>query len=201
MQKIKVGIDLDITLFNTDIHWLKWLMLKPNKDFNRKQYISDSDNNKVEYNLTKYFEGISSEGGFEYWSDSNTYKDCAIHEGAKEVIRNLYEANCEIIFISYCMNCPDQIKYKLKRLKEEFDFMLPEDFNFIPAKKKHLVKCDLLVDDRNSFLQEMDDGVKLIKWESPYIQEVEIDKPHTVCKTWVDVETTICDFMEEYYES
>ncbi|WNO47324.1 hypothetical protein [Vibrio phage vB_VibM_10AMN] len=201
MQKIKIGIDLDITLFNTDIHWLKWLMLKPNKGFNRKQYISDSNNNNVEYNLTKYFEGISSEEGFKYWSDPNTYKSCDIHEGAKDVIRNLYEANCEIIFISYCMNCPDQIKYKLKRLKEEFDFMLPEDFNFIPAKKKHLVKCDLLVDDRNSFLQEMDDSVKLIKWESPYIQEVELDKPHTVCKTWVDVETIICDWMEEYYES
>lgn len=200
MQKIKIGIDLDITLFNTDTHWLKWLMIKSNKDFNRKQYVSDSNNNKVEYNLTKYFEDISSEEGFKYWSDPSTYKNCDIHEGAIDVIRNLYEANCEIIFISYCMNCPDQIKYKLKRLKEEFDFMLPEDFNFIPAKKKHLIKCDLLIDDRNSFLQEMSDGVELIKWESPYVQEVELDKPHAVCKTWQEVENAICDWMEEYCE-
>lgn len=198
MQKIKIGIDLDITLFDTDEMWLSWLENESRgKPWNHKKYLEDKLRNDVDYNLTNYFPSISKEDGFKYWSDPLTYKECNIHTGAKNVIKELYQANCEIIFISYCMNCPDQIKYKIERLKDEFDFMMPDDFNFIPAKKKHLVKCDILVDDRNSFLVPMDEGVTLIKWDSPYQQEINLDRPHHLCKTWQEVEDVFCKALED----
>ncbi|AGH32257.1 hypothetical protein VPHG_00194 [Vibrio phage 11895-B1] len=195
MYKIKIGIDLDITLFDTDKGWYNFL-LNNCTYHNLASYRSDVLGGCVAYDLRKYFTLKDGVDGFSYWSDKNTYAKCDVHRFAKQVIQNLYEANCEIIFISYCMGCPDQIKYKMKRLREEFDFLLPDDFNFIPTKKKGLVKCDILIDDRHEFINQMDKGVKIIKYASPYVQSEPLDKEVSVCNNWNDVEDLICNYLE-----
>lgn len=195
MGKPIIGIDLDITLFDTDEGWREYLV-RNSTDFNIAEYRKDVPNDSVEYNLEHYFTLKEGVNGFDYWSDPKTYLDCNIHPNAKRVIQNLYEANCEIVFISYCMGCSDQVKYKIERLKREFDFLLPEDFHFVATKSKGMVNCDILIDDRNEFLNMMREGVKLIKYDSPYIQAEPLLRNHTLCTNWNQIEDVVCNYLE-----
>lgn len=194
-DKIKIGIDLDLTIFDTDKGWMEWLH-RNSTDHDLSRYMEDLLNDNVDYNLANYFTMKDGVDSFSYWSEESTYEDCNIFPHAKRFIQDLYEANCEIVFISYCMGCKNQIGHKIDRLKKEFDFLLPEDFNFMPARKKGLVKCDLLVDDRNEFLSQMSQDVKLIKYNTPYRQNVPLDREHIVCNNWYQVEDEICKWLE-----
>ena len=194
-DKIKIGIDLDLTIFDTDRGWCEWLY-RNSTDHDLSRYMEDLLNDNVDYNLANYFTMKDGVDSFSYWSEESTYEDCNIFPHAKRFIQDLYEANCEIVFISYCMGCKNQIGHKIDRLKKEFDFLLPEDFNFMPARKKGLVKCDLLVDDRNEFLSQMSQDVKLIKYNTPYRQNVPLDREHIVCNNWYQVEDEICKWLE-----
>lgn len=194
-DKIKIGIDLDLTIFDTDKGWLEWLH-RNSINHDLSSYMEDLLNDNVDYNLANYFTMKDGVDSFSYWSEESTYSDCNIVPHAKRFIQDLYEANCEIVFISYCMGCKNQIGNKIHRLKNEFDFLLPEDFNFMPARKKGLVKCDLLVDDRNDFLSQMSQDVKLIKYNTPYRQNVPLDRDYVVCNNWHQVEDEICKWME-----
>lgn len=199
MQKSKstVAIDLDLTLFDTDVGWYNYLY-KNSIDHDFAQYMSDKLSDNIEYNLRKYFTFESGFEGFDYWAKESTYQECDIHPYAKRVIQNLYEANIEIVFVSYCMGCTNQINNKIRRLKQEFDFMLPDDFNFVPAKKKNLVRCDLLIDDRHNFLNQMQDDVKLIKFDTPYVQEEPLKrKDVSVVSNWKQIENIICTMIED----
>lgn len=196
-NKIKIGIDLDLTIFDTDKGWVEWLH-RNSTDHDLSRYMEDLLNDNVDYNLANYFTMKDDVDSFSYWSEESTYADCNIFPHAKRFIQDLYEANCEIIFISYCMGCKDQIGHKIDRLKKEFDFLLPDDFNFVATKKKGTVRCDVLIDDRNTFLNQQPENVKIIKYYSPYSQEETLDREHTLCKDWYQVEDEVVKFLEEF---
>lgn len=195
MQHKRIGIDLDLTTVRSDLGWLSWLEQR-STFFRRKEYTQALLSGRVEYYLPKYFVLHKGVDPMAYWKEKVTYPNVAFLPECKEVIRNLYEAGYEIIFISYCMGCPDQIGNKLNFLKEEFDFLLPRDFNFVPTKKKHLVNVDYMIDDRNQFLQTMDSNVKLIKIKTPYTQDFELNREHTLVGNWSEVEDYFCEELE-----
>ncbi|BAV80867.1 putative 5'(3')-deoxyribonucleotidase [Vibrio phage RYC] len=196
-NKLQVVIDLDLTLYDTDKGWFDWLNHVCD-DFDFVRYQADLLADKVNYNLSVYFTLPEYLDPFLYWKDKDTYVHCETHRFARNVIKNLYEAGFEIVFCSYCMGCPEQIKYKLTRLKSEFDFLLPDDFNFIPTRKKGLLKgAHIIIDDRNEFLNQFGDDVLKIRYQTPYTQDHVIEGEVVDCSNWNKVEDVICEWMEE----
>ena len=192
-EQIKILIDLDLTLFNTDWLWHSYLYDRCKKR-DSQRFIEDYNHNQVSYNLLEYFEFPRWVNGFDFWKEPDTYKNCNIHDNAVEVIKHLYEAGCQIIFCSHCMNCIDQIKYKSERLTLEFHDI---DYVFIPLHDKGLVKADIFIDDRNSFLNMASEDVMLIKYDTPYTQDEILERNHSVVKNWLEIEDLICNYLEE----
>lgn len=181
-MKMTIAIDLDITLYLTGTHWREWLIEKC--DGCKASY---EDSYWIDYDLRTYFNLPEGLNGFEFWSEPETYENCTIKEGAVEVIEELYNKGFEIVFVSYCMGCPDQIKHKIKRLKKDFPFLLPEDFHFVATKSKGLVKCDYLIDDRNVFLNQTAGDVINLKMESRYAQDEPLKKEVIDVRDWEEV--------------
>lgn len=198
MKKPVIAIDLDITLFDTDTLWLLYLSEKESEHYSMNDFQEDCKRGNVSYNLTEYFPTITTEEGMKFWKDPAIYEECNIHHHAVETIKQLYQANCEIVFVTYCMGCPEHTRVKIKRLQKDFPFLLPDDFNFVATKKKGTVRCDVLIDDRNTFLNQQPENVKIIKYYSPYSQEETLDREHTLCKDWYQVEDEVVKFLEEF---
>lgn len=190
MKKI-IAIDLDITLYLTGTHWMEWLIEKCGDPTNLEE-----DSYWIDYDLRKYFNLPKGLNGFEFWSEPETYENCKVKEGAVEVIEELYNKGFEIVFVSYCMGCPDQIKHKMKRLKKDFPFLLPEDFHFVATKSKGLVKCDYLIDDRNVFLNQTEGDVINLKMESRYTQDEPLKKEVIDVRDWEEILKVIY-YMED----
>lgn len=199
-RKTRIGIDLDLTTVDSDQHWLHWLV-KHSENFNYSRYLNDLTWEQVDYNLSNYFTLTGDTQPLSFWSQTDTYDNMTFLSDAKRVITGLYKAGFELVFISYCMGCSEQIASKIKFLKREFPFLLPDEFNFVPTKKKHLVNVDYLIDDRNQFLTKMDDIVKLIKMNTPYTQEVSLDRPHTVVDNWLEIEDYFCNVIESEFDA
>ncbi|AUR89245.1 5' nucleotidase [Vibrio phage 1.121.O._10N.286.46.C4] len=193
MPRLTIGIDVDLTV--TEEVLTKWViyMLSIGK-LDKEVY--RADNPKLEYNLTKYFPDICQESAWNFWRKEDLYDDVDCLPDAKVVIKDLYEAGVDIVWVSYCMGCPEHIRSKIKMLKREFPFIAENDFNFIAAKKKHYAAVDIMVDDRNSVLQGMPDTVVCLKKSTPYTQDVELTREHTVVMDWYDISKVVEDILE-----
>ena len=84
-----------------------------------------------------------------------------------EVINNLAKQGHRIVFISHCQT--NHFKSKVVAAKEWFDIP-KESFGFLATKEKHFVNVDVMIDDRNIFLNSFGDKVIKIKLDTPYSQ-------------------------------
>ena len=186
MNKKVIAIDCDLVIYQTDRLWWKWLVEKCGgcKD-------SYEDSYWIDYDLRTYFDLPKGLNGMEFWSEPETYENCEIKEGAVDVIKGLYNEGFVIVFVSYCMGCPDHIKHKMKRLKKDFPFLLPEDFHFVATKSKGLVKCDYLVDDRNTFLNQTSGDMIGFKMETRYTQDEPLQKEIIDVDSWDEIRKAI----------
>lgn len=198
MNKPVIAIDCDITLWDTDCGWFDYLDDRTEEQYYGYTHCKDSLNKRVNYNLTSYFSDITFEEGMKYWDKPETYVNCKTHKHAVETIRQLYMAGCEIVFVTYCMGSSVHANAKYKRLLEDFDFIPKDELNFVATNNKGLVKADIIVDDRNKYLNQMSEGVKLIKFDSPYTQEETIDREYVLCEDWYQVEDELVKFLEEF---
>jgi len=188
MNKKIIAVDLDLTVYDTGTLWFAWLI---NKCKGATKILDLG--NWVDYDLRNYFNLPKGLNGFEFWSEPETYENCEIKKGAEEVIEELYNKGFDIVFVSYCMGCPDQIKHKIKRLKKDFPFLLPEDFHFVATKSKGLVKCDYLVDDRNTFLNQTSEDTTCIKMDTRYTQDESLQKEVIDVDSWDEILKVITD--------
>ena len=196
MDKNKIIIDIDLTIVRTDLGWLEWLETS-SKVFYEESYRHDLLNGEVNYYLPSYFELYEGIDPMDYWAENRTYPTAKLLPDAHRVIKELYQAGYDIIFVSFCMDCKTQFANKLKFLQKNFDFMLPEDLTFIPAKKKHYIRADYIIDDRNCFLQPQPEDVKLIKIKTLYTQCTELTREYTLVSSWSDIEDYFVKELEE----
>ncbi len=192
----RIICDLDLTAVRSDLGWLEWLT-NSSKVFYEESYNHDLLNNQVQYYLPSYFELYEGVNPMDYWAENRTYPSVKLLPDAERVIKDLYEAGFDIIFVSFCMSCKDQFSNKFKFLEKTFDYMLPDELTFIPAKKKHYIRGDYIIDDRNQFLVNQPDDVKIIKISTPYTQDYPLDREHILVNNWLEIEDYFCKELEE----
>ena len=185
MSKI-IAIDIDLTIAQTDLGWLEWLK-QSSVFFYEEDYLKDLELRQVDYYLPKYFELCATVEPMDYWKENRTYPTVSLLSGCVEVVEKLYKEGNTIAFVSYCMGCSEQVKNKIRFLKYHFGDIVGTDLHFIATKSKDLVRCDVLIDDRNSFLSSMPEDVQLIKINTPYTQDKKLDREHLLVDNWSQI--------------
>lgn len=185
MTNLKViALDVDLCLVNVIPKWMTYLKSLCT-EYDAVKYKKDLLYGQVHYNLTKYFKLIDGVHGFEFWEQPDLYDDATLMDGAYEVVEELYKAGHEIVFVSYSF--AGHLNSKVDFLKRSFPFIEEDDFHFISTKSKGFVRCDALVDDRASFLNQMPESVTLIKMNTNYTQCEEISRPVHEVDNWEDI--------------
>ena len=179
-------IALDVDLVLTDIID-KWHMYLRSRclSYDARRYKKDLQHERVDYNITRYYELPMDVDGFDFWRQHDLYDDAKLLKYAKEVIMNWYMDGHELVFVSYCFQ--DHTDSKIKFLKRSLSFIADEDFHFISTKSNGFVKCDIIVDDRVSFLNQMGNKTLCIKFHTPYTQCEEARQHYITYNNWKDL--------------
>ena len=159
MGKI-IAVDVDEVLVDVLPLHLEWCNV-----FSGTSYTLDDIGYK--YDLSSVFTEI--DGVMDFWSTPNLYQKLVPKEGAVETLTKLNDEGWEIGFVTYCKKA--HLSSKCRWLKQYFPF-----YKFIyPTKEKGYVRCDYFIDDRNKYLNQQPIGVKLIKFNSPYVQDESLE--------------------------
>lgn len=166
-----VAIDVDLTLIDTGTSWLKWLNRKSGKRLSLEDCGYD-------YNLATSFPEVKDP--YSYWRQKDLYDGLIPRDDALRIVARLCKEH-SVVFVSAVKG--DHHKSKYNFLKRWF----PNMQGFIATKEKNFVKCDMLIDDRNSFLNLMPEEVIKIKIDTPYTQDQPLSTKVIHCRDWFDI--------------
>lgn len=186
-----IGIDFDLTVVDCVFQqggWVDHLNAMSYHYISKEQFASMEE---IDYNLGKYYPDLTESESFSFWKDTSLYQKLKPYDGAVMVINNLAKQGHKIVFISHCQT--NHFKSKVVAAKEWFNIP-KESFGFLATKEKHFVNVDVMIDDRNVFLNSFDDKVIKIKFNTPFTQCEEL-------KTSLDFQSNnwydIYDFLGE----
>lgn len=169
-----VCVDIDMTVVDLGGAWLNWLNNMTGKNLTMEDC-------NYEYNLGRYFEDDLKKLRLRPCDlfRSNTLYDCLKPiEGSVEALKWLKDRGYEIVFVSHVKGSHSKSKHNF--LRRYFPFM----DGYVVTKEKHYVKHDILIDDRNNFLNKVDkDAVAIKKW-TPYDQSEELTRSVLEFKNW-----------------
>lgn len=190
LTKIKNGegviaIDCDVTFFDIASKWFEWLENHYQMPYSEK-YEINLKNKLVEYNLSTYFDIHSSDDykPLDFFDLDDTYKKCPYHDNAVKFILKLIELGNTIVFVSYCNDSQAHAQNKINRLLEIFP-ELKGKFNFVATTDKSIVNCDMIIDDRNEYLNQSVAPIK-VKYEAHFTQSEQLDKTNSLNLTIED---------------
>ena len=171
-----IGVDFDLTVVDCIFQqggWIDHLNAMSYHYISKEQFVRMD---KIDYDLGKYYPDLTESESFSFWKDTSLYQKLKPYEDAVKVINNLAKKGHKIVFISHCQT--NHFKSKVVAAKEWFD--IPKaSFGFLATKEKHFVNVDVMIDDRNVFLNSFSDKVIKIKFHTPYTQcedlEVSLD--------------------------
>lgn len=174
MRKV-LAVDVDITLVDTDIAWMRWLDKLTGRDL---AYTYGVDN--LPYDVSKLYEPylMNKTDAMDFWRQEDLYDSMLPQHGSVESLKLLSKWGWDILFVSQIKG--NHSKSKFYFLKKYFPFMA----GAIWTKEKHYVRCDAIIDDRNKVLQKMPENVKCLKYWSRYDQEVDLTRPHSYFPGW-----------------
>jgi 5'(3')-deoxyribonucleotidase len=182
-QKV-IALDVDLVLTNIIPKWQMYLHSRC-ISFDHKRFNKDLQHERVDYNITRYYELPMDVDGFDFWRQHDLYDDAKLLKYAKEVIMNWYMDGHELVFTSFCFSEHEQSKIKF--LKRSLSFIDEEDFHFISTKSKGMVRADVCLDDRNVFLNQMGNKTLCIKFHTPYTQCEEARQHYITYNNWKDL--------------
>lgn len=168
MKRVAV-IDCDQTVVNTAYSWWQWLELHTKAGYAYEDV-------SLNYNFADVYADVWDKQGktghpFDYWRGKCVYDSLSPIQGSVEALQALHDKGWDIIFVSAVKG--DHHKSKYGFLKEHFPFMAA----FIATKEKGYVKADLVIDDRNKFLNMFDDReTMLIKKITTFDQCEDLNK-------------------------
>lgn len=151
-----LAVDVDEVLVDVLPLHLKWCNIFAGTDYTLEDIA-------YEYDLSRVFPEM--DGVMDFWSTPHLYQKLKPKEGTVEALTALNKEGWEIGFVTYCKKA--HLSSKCKWLKQHFPF-----YKFIQAtKEKGYTRCDYFIDDRHKYLNSQSSGVKLIKFDTPYVQE------------------------------
>lgn len=162
-----IGIDFDLTVVDCVFQqggWIDHLNAMSYHYISKEQF---SNMEEIQYDLGKYYPDLTESESFSFWKDTSLYQKLKPYEDAVKVINNLAEQGHKIIFISHCQT--NHFKSKVVAAKEWFNIP-KESFGFCATKEKHFVNVDVMIDDRNVFLNSFNDKVIKIKFDTKFTQ-------------------------------
>lgn len=162
-----IGIDFDLTVVDCVFQqggWVDHLNAMSYHYISKEQFANMGE---IDYNLGKYYPDLTESESFSFWKDTSLYQKLKPYDGAVTVINNLVKQGHKVVFISHCQQ--NHFKSKVVAAKEWFD-ITKESFGFLATKEKHFVNVDVMIDDRNTFLNSFDDKVIKIKFNTPFTQ-------------------------------
>ena len=170
-----IAVDVDEVLVDVLPMHLKWCNMFAGTSYTLEDI-------GYEYDLSLVFPEM--DGIMDFWSTPHLYQKLKPKEGAVEYLSKLNEEGFEIGFVTYCKKA--HLSSKCKWLKFHFPF-----YKFIYAtKEKGYVRCDYFIDDRHTYLNQQPDNVKLIKFDTPYLQSEALEpggKWIVKAKDWKDI--------------
>lgn len=192
---LNIGIDVDLTWVDSGSPWIRWMEkvygVQVNWDLPPKL-----PSGALYYNVSKYFPPPKEHqlAPYEFWEEQHLYDSLEPREGAVEALRALVKAGHFAHFISMCKKGHFSSKVRhIKRHTDDFMSIEPgSGHGFYATKNKGMIKVDVIIDDRNSFLNQFGDDVIKIKFDTPYDQDEElIGTVDLVTGDW----TVIKDFL------
>ena len=155
-----IGIDFDITVVDTVFCEGGWYDYLNNMSRNKlsKDYLKSLP--ELEYNLNLHYPDLTEEEAMSFWNDGKLYQRLKPREDAVKAIYELYCLGYNIVFISHCTG--GHYESKIQAAKEWFN--IPEkQFAFVSTDRKDLVHIDVMIDDRNNFLNLFKDLPEVLK--------------------------------------
>lgn len=191
-QRKAVGIDWDLSVCDVvtaEGGWIDYLN-GISKHYHPKEWFLEQDS--INYDISVYYPDLTEDEAHSFWKDKHLYQKMEPYHDAVQVINKLAADGYNIVFISHCQQ--NHYKSKVQAAKGWFD--IPEErFGFLATREKQFAKVDVIIDDRNIFLNSVDSGVLLIKIDTPYTQDEELKVSVDLCTSnWYD----IYEFLQEY---
>lgn len=155
-------VDVDLTVVDTATPWRNWMITRSSSPLR----LGDAYK-QLPYDLTKIFspDSFPNVDPYDYWRQESLYDDLLPLEGSVEVLEEL-SYDHEIVFVSALKGNHHKSKYNF--LKKHFPFLS----GFIGTKEKGYVRGSIIIDDRNSYLNQFDPVyTKRIKKETIFTQD------------------------------
>lgn len=163
-----IAIDVDLTTVDTGEAWLHWLLEKGDKE------CVIIPNDVIDYNLSVYFPEV--EDPYDFWRTEDVYDRLSPLPNAEKVINSLCKRH-DVVFVSAIKGNHHKSKYNF--LKKHF----PDMAGFIATKEKQFVRCDVMIDDRHTFLNKST-AKHNIMLETRYTQDEALNKVVSHCEDW-----------------
>ena len=166
-SKRKVAVvDIDLTVVDTVSPWIDYMNNLTGLNF------EITEGCQYPYNLTRIYahalvNPTDTSELFEYWKSKTLYDNLQPLPGSVEALKKLNDLGYDIVFASVLKHGHDKSKYYF--LKRHFPFMAAAVF----TKEKGYIKADLVIDDRNEYLNQFDgECVTKVRMVTPFIQTV-----------------------------
>lgn len=167
MIKNKVAvIDCDQTVVDSAYAWYLWLedKTKAGYPYDLVKHVYDFSQTYTDVWIDKCIDGHP----YDFWRARDVYDNLQPLEGCVEVLKTIQGWGYHIVFVSAVKG--DHHKSKYNFLNRHFPFM----DGFIATQEKGFVKADLVIDDRNKFLNMFDEDVLKFKRLTPFDQDEEL---------------------------
>lgn len=197
-----ICVDVDNTILDPAFQengWFWFLQYASNMSYTTSEWEEEiaKTNGVIDYNLVNYFPDITQKEGFAFWQRHDLYQKLKLYPEAVEVLREVGQKH-KLVFTSYCKSGHAHSKYDM--LVENFKNHLPEGhFAFVNTKEKWAVKCDMVIDDRNEFINMFDPyEVSRILFTTNYTQTEPVIGPVVKTNNWYEIKLSINN-LEDWY--
>lgn len=157
------AVDVDLTVVDSGYAWYKWLEDMTKVGFSY-EWVSQWYDFSIPYAVAWKNKGCSG-SPFDFWRGKRVYDNLEPIEGCVDALETLSKKGYKIVFVSAIKG--DHHKSKHSFLKRNFPFMS----GFVATKEKWAVKADIIIDDRNKFLNMFGDDVMKIQTVTPFDQD------------------------------
>lgn len=169
---------------------------------NFEYFLEEFLGEKIDFNKIKgTFRQVLIEGREEefkaIYQDRNLYQDAPLLEGCYEVLKRLNDKYDIYIVTSYIwgkdvINPAENLKNKYNYLREKLDFIDPRKYVFV--HNKNLMKFDVVIDDRLSWLEHGETKLLFSAWGNRSISAEELKSKNIIrVDSWYDVERILLE--------
>lgn len=195
--KPTLGVDVDLTTLRSDRAWWTWLR-SMTKSYNMPETIDEfiDQGNSVSYNIAAHFPDPVNDNveSLDFWRNEGVYDTIEPVDGAVESIKELMN-HYNIVFVTHNKGNGGRSKYN--NLVRHFG---KNNFGQIITKEKYLARIDVLVDDRNDFLNNCaENSIMSIKINTPFRQNVKQHENIISFNKWIDIKNFLVEQVENIF--